>query len=299
MPSFAAVIGEEWLYRNHDWVEEFMSCRFPWFEQLDKDIGILSGCLNIEKLISCYRGFLRNQSQIQKIIFEIHGAALLASAATQIDLHIPRGDGSGRNFDIWAKIGGFPVNAESKTRKDQFPFNLPSGGFRDMMDPHDAADLGIERRNPVDGFPYITTPESTVIRQILLDGLGQLPATGYNLIIFGHIEGDRRNLEDALYGTEFIEQRIDRENKKVTFSCKWAPTGAFDKGSPGDLFRSANGVLWIRLMPLAPDSDVLGRAYKLYLNPCSTPLPNEVTELLNTVIKQWTTVKEESEESNE
>ncbi len=267
--------------------------------------------MNIGKLVSCYRDSLRNRPQIQKTIFEIHGAAQLASVATKIDLHIPLVDGSGRNYDISAEIGGYPVNAEFKTRKDQFPFNLPRepdpasdipvyGGVRETMDPHDATDLGIDLSKPVDGLHHIATPESTKIRQILLDGLGQLPVTGYNFVIFGHIEGDRRNLEDALYGTEFMEQQVNRENKKVIFSWKRAPTGAFDRGSAGEPFRGVNGVLWVRLMPFAPDGDVLGRAYKLYLNPCSTSLPNEVTESLNTVIDQWTTMKEEkSEESNE
>lgn len=311
IPNFAALIGEEWLRRKRDSAEEFISDRLPWYEQLDRDIGILTGHLNIGKLVSCYRDSLRNQPQIQKTIFEIHGAALLASVATKIDLHIPLGDGSGRNYDIGAEIGGYPVNAESKTRKDQFPFNLPPepdstseipvyGGFREIMDPHNAADLGIECRKPVDGFHYIANPESTVIRQILLDGLGQLPTTGNNFIIFGHIEGDRHNLEDALYGAEFVERQANRETKKVTFSLKRGSTGAFDKGPAGEPFRGVNGVLWVRLMPFAPDGDVLGRAYKLYLNPCSTPLPNEVTESLNMVIDHWTTMEEKkSEENNE
>jgi hypothetical protein len=309
MPDFAALIGEEWLSRKRNWAEEFIGERLPWYEQLDRDIGILSKYLDNEKLVSCYRDSLRNQPQIQKTIFEIHGAALMASVAAKIDLHVPLVDGSGRNYDIWAEIGGYPVNAEFKTRKDEFPFNLPRepgpasdipGGVRETMDPHDAADLGINLRKPVDGLHHISTPESTRIRQILLDGLGQLPVTGYNFVIFGHIEGDRRNLKDALYGTELIERRVDRENRKVIFRWKRAPTGAFDRGSAGEPFRGINGVLWIRLMPFAPDGDVLGRAYKLYLNPCSTSLPEKVKESLNAAIDQWTTMREEKlEESNE
>ena len=302
IPDLAPVIGEEWLYRKRDWAEPFISERLFWYEELDRDIRILSAHLNIEKLVSCYRDSLRNQPQIQKTIFEIHGAALLASVATQIDLHILRGDGSGRNYDVWAMVGGHPINVESKTRKDQFPFNFPAepdpetkipvyGGYRATMDPHDAEDLRI-KSNLIDFSNHIATPESTVIRQILFEGLGQLPPTGYNLIIFGHIEGNRRNLKDALYGTEFIERQESRE--KVRFSLKRAPTGAFDKGPAGEPFRGLNGVLWVRLMPFAPDGDVLGRAYKLYLNPCSTPLPNEVTKSLNAVIDQWTTLKEKT-----
>ena len=311
IPNFAALIGEEWLSRKRNRAEEFIGDRLPWYEQLDRDIGILTGHLNIGKLVSCYRDSLRNQPQIQKTIFEIHGAALMASVATRIDLHVPLVDGSGRNYDIWAEIGGYPVNAESKTRKDQFPFNLPPepdstsespvyGGFREIMDPHDLADLGIECRKPVDGFCNIATPESTVIRQILLEGLGQLPTDGNNLIIFGHIEGYRHNLEDALYGAKFIEQQAGPETEKVTFSLKRAPTGAYDRGPAGEPFRGLNGVLWVRLMPFAPDGDGLGRAYKLYLNPCSTSLPEAVKESLNAAIDQWTTMREEkSEEGNE
>jgi len=309
--NLAAVIGEEWLLRKRAWAEPFISERLFWYEELDRNIRILTVHLNIEKLVSCYRDSLRNQPQIQKTIFEIHGAALLASVATQFDLHVPRGDGSGRNFDVWALIAGHPVNAESKTRKDEFPFNLPPesdttsdipvyGGFRETMDPHDAMDLGIKLRKPIDGFHCIATPESTRIRQILLDGLGQLPANGYNFVLFGHIEGDRRNLEDALYGTEFMEQQVTRENKKVTFSWKRAPTGAFDKSPAGELFKGLNGVIWVRLMPFAPDGNVLGRAYKLYLNTCPPSLPNEITESLNVVLDQWTTINEKkSEQSKE
>ena len=125
LPNVSALTGLEWLHRKRDWAEEFIGDRLPWYEQLENDITVLKGHLNIQKLASCYRDGLRNQFQIQKTIFEIHGAALLTSAATQIDLHVPRGDGSGRNFDIWARVGGYPVNGEFKTRKDQFPFNVP------------------------------------------------------------------------------------------------------------------------------------------------------------------------------
>lgn len=311
LPNFSAVIGERWLCQKCDWGEDFISDCLPWYEQLENDIGILKGHLNIQKIASCYRASLRDQSQTEEAIFEIHGAAFFSSVATEIDLHVPRGDGSGSNFDIWAKVKGYSINAECKTRTDQpllkFPAEPdPESGLpvyvadRETMDPHDANDLGIELARPVDVLHHIAIPESTVIRQILLEGLGQLPSTGYNLFIFGHRRGDRRNLERALYGTEFAQRQMDPKTKRVTFPLKLAPTGAFDRGPAGEPFKGLNGVLWVRLMPLWLGDNSIGRAYKLYLNPCSTPLPNEVTESLNVVIDHWTTMKEEkSEESNE
>lgn len=297
MPKLVAVIGEEWLHRERNWVGSFVIPRILWFKQIEKDLDILNRHLNTNKLVSCYRDSLRNKPQIARTIFEIHGAALLATIATRLDLHVPKGGGTERAFDIWAEIHGFSINAECKTRKDEFPFNLPLqsdniseipiyGGSRGTMDPHDASELGIEMKKPINASGHIVTPESTVIRQLLLEALEQLPSIGHNLIMFGHIEGDRYDLENALYGTEVIQQQINQVTKEITFSLRRAPTGAFDRGAAGELFKSLNGLIWVRLWP---DGDALGRAYKFYQNPNSMPLPNEINESLNTVINRWAT----------
>ncbi len=296
LPMVAAVMGEEWLLQNREWAEGFIiGPRLAWYGQLDGDLVALGGHVALEKLISCYRASLRDKAQIQKTIFEVHGAALLAAAATRVELHVPRGDGSGKNFDVRAEIRGRPVNAECKTRKDEFPFNVPPdlegprgvtyhAAVRATMDPHDAAALGMQTGQRDPGFHYINTPESTVIRQLLLEGLQQLPHSGCNLLLFGHIEGDRYCLEEALLGSEFLGARRDRETGRCDFIPDRAPTGAFSTGPAGDPFQSLSGVLWIRLWPHV---GILGRSYRLYENPrASLALPGQVVDAIKGLIEE-------------
>lgn len=301
LPKLAAVMGEAWLRQRRSWTETFIMPRLPWYEQIERDLTVLEAHVVLQKLIACYRASLRNQPQIQKTIFEIHGAALLANAAARVDLHVPPCPGSESNFDIWTEIRGHFVNADSKTRKDEFPFNLPQdsedptgitlyGGSRATLDPHDAVDLGSDFRAQTVDPHHIDTPESTVIRQLLLDGLSQLPDQGCNVIIFGHIEGYRCNLEDALYGTEQVRCRRRLESGKPTVIWTRAPTGAFSPGGSGEPFQRLSGVLRVSLWR---DGNAIGRAYKLYLNPnAHLPLPSEVIETLDAGMKQWATQPE-------
>lgn len=205
LPKFATIVNAAWLRKNSQTMEEYISRRLSWFRQLEDDMNLLNRQVSEETLISCYRAALRDRSQVQKAIYEAHGAALLSSIAMRTELHIPRGDGSGRNFDVRVNMQNSTINAESKTRKDEFPFNLPSSGnfhagARATVDPHDAIDLGIDPTLHAPGIHEIRNPESTVIRQCLLEGLGQLPDDGYNIVLFGQIEGNRHNIEDALFG---------------------------------------------------------------------------------------------------
>lgn len=287
LPKYTAIIGDVWLKSNSHIMTEYISKRLAWFRQLDNDLTLLNIQVSDDKLISCYRDALRDRTQVQKTIYEVHGATLLSSIASSTDLHVPRGEDSGRNFDICVNIKGFVVNAESKTRKDEFPFNLPSSGnfyagARATLDPHDVADLGVQPTLIAPGIHEIRNPESTVIRQCLLDGLEQLPNDGCNIIIFGHIEGDLYNLEDALFGTEVLEI--------VSDSATWVrtPTGAFCAGSAGEMFLSLSAVFRFKLSSFFDDD--LKRAYNLYLNPYSLhPLHNEVTLAINKIIDIWTT----------
>jgi len=305
LSTVAAVIGEAWLGAEKSWAEEFIPPRLRWYQQLDADLAILEARVGLPKLISCYRGPLRDKQATQKAIYEIHGAALLAKAAARVDLHVPRGDGSGKDFDVWAEIQGYAINAESKSRKDEFPFNLPPesqeapgiteyAGVRETIDPHDAVDLGIKTQPPADGLQYIETPESTVIRQGLLAGLEQLPASGCNLLIFGHIEGDRRNLEDALFGTEVFQFIRDHQTKKARPVWVRTPTGAFSEGPVGEPFAALSGVLWVRLLP---HGDSLGRAYRFYPNRRAlVPLPKDVVSSLEDVMNKSATPIENKED---
>ncbi len=164
LPRLVAAMGEAWLRRNRAWVEPFIVQRLPWYQQLERDLTTLEAHVGPQKLIKCYRDSLRDKPQIQKSIFEIHGAALLATAATNVRLHVPRGNGSRKNFDLWAEIREHPINAESKTRKDEFPFNLSPeseepAGSRETIDPHDAADLGIEAMPRTPGLSTSILPK--------------------------------------------------------------------------------------------------------------------------------------------
>lgn len=307
LPKLVAVMGEKWLWQNRAWAEPFIGQRLAWYDRLERDLAILEPLVGSEKLINCYRDSLRNEPQIQNTIFEIHGAALLATAATKMRLHVPLGDASGKDFDVWAEIRGHPINVESKTRNDKFPFNLPPesedpagitwyAGSRATMDPHDAADLGIEAMPRTPGLDHVDIPESTEIRQRLLEGLAQLPHHGCNVIIFGHILGRRCDLEDALYGQGVQHYLFNRETKRHTPVCIRATTGAFNEGSAGEPFRTLSAILWVRLWA---HGDVLGRAYQFYPNPNALQaFPSDVVDAVGAV-EQWTTQTEIQERSLE
>ena len=294
LPKVTSVLGENWL-KKHDWAQEYISPRITWYEQTEADLAVLEPFLGLQRLMSCYRKPLRDRSQTLKAIFEIHGAAFMSVTASRVDLHVQRGAGSGRNFDVRVEIDGHVVNADSKTRKDEFPFNLPRktdasnvashAGARATVDPHDATDLGLLIQRPAISN-YIETPESTVIRQLLLDGLAQLPELGCNLIIFGHIEGDRRSLEDALFGAEFVGIKKNLETRQFTAEWLRSPTGAFGRGPEGDAFRGLSAVLWVRLFKASEGT--LFRAYTLCLNlHANICIPNGVQTAIEKVAKNW------------
>lgn len=157
-------------------------------------------------------------------------------------------------------------------------------GVRETLDPHEAVDLGIKTDPPAEGVQYIDTPESTIIRQGLLAGLEQLPVSGFNLIIFGHIEGNRRNLEDALFGIGILQLIPDPQMKKARPVWARTPTDAFREGPVGEPFAALSGVLWVSLMP---HGDSLGRPYRLYLNRRAlVPLPKDVVSSVEDVMNK-------------
>ena len=303
-PNLGSVVDETWMRREAVPVEALINPRLPWFDQLEKDLSLLETRVGHQKLIACYRAPLRDRPQIQKAIFEIHGAALLASIATEVALHVPRLGGSAKNFDVGVEILGSKINVEAKTRKDEFPFNFPGKsrgaagtmehfGVRATVDPHDAAELGIATTQQHPGGDFVPTPESTVIRQILQDGLSQLPEQGCKLILFGHIDGDRNNLERALFGEEIMHLYRNHGTGEVKSKWDLTPTGAFGGGQEGDPFRSLSGVLWIRLWKHGSE---IGHAYKLYPNPNAlSPFASKLTEAIETQMKQWETCSQESE----
>ena len=127
LPNVIIVLGDTWLDKNRGWIRKFISSRIKWYEQTEADLGLLKMRIDLGRLISCYRTLLRDRPNIQKGMYEIHGVAFLSAIADRVDLHVPRSDSSRRNFDVRVEIEGHTVNADSKTRKDEFPFNLPRG----------------------------------------------------------------------------------------------------------------------------------------------------------------------------
>jgi hypothetical protein len=290
-------IGEAWLSLNPYWTEEYIPAMLPWYDQLEKDLTSLEKNTNRQVLISCYRTGLRDENGVIATMYEIHGAALLSAIATRVDLHVPRGDSTEKNFDVRAEIKGTVVNADCKTREDNFPFNVPRSedpkgitghyGARATVDPHDAADLGLESKRPAGDVDYRPTPESTVVRQILSDTFSQLPEGGCNLILFGQIKGDRMHMERALFGAEVFVIDRNLETKKALFSWARSPTGAFGSGPEGEPFQWLSGILWFRIWKLG---DCFGRGYKFYLNGnASVPIPPSVVIELEGIMDRWKT----------
>jgi len=294
LPSFAEVVGRRWLSKPPEWFRLHVAKGFLWLRQLESDLALLAGKVPISRLGTCYGAMLRDCDGFFNTIFEIHGATLLASIATRVKLHAPLAEGSGRNFDVRAETQGYIVNAESKTRTDNFPLTVPRGpeghfGTRPTLDPHEAADLGLPVRRPVvEDVHFKETPESTEIRQRLLDALSQLPASGYNLVLFGQIQGSRHQLERALYGGEFLVFDHNHVTKQET--TERGP-GAFTPGPSGDPFERLTAVLQVCLLRFSGGS--LVRAYELYSNPrANQPLPSVVEAALRAAMAQWTTVQE-------
>ena len=225
-------------------------------------------------------------------LYEINGVSLVGQAATSLEIHVRRDDSSSRNFDAKACIKGTELNIECKTRKDDFPFKMPTmlegperisihSGSRSTLDPHDAADLGLGFDYPENDLSFKTTPISTEARQIMSKGLAQLPTSGCNLILFGEL-GFSTDPGETLFGTELLSFHKEAATSRYLTYWTRAPTGAFCYGPSGEPFRQLSGILWFKLFSAF--------GYKLYLNPNAiSPLPDDVVTALCRVIRQWTT----------
>jgi hypothetical protein len=286
LPTVVRVLGDAWL-RGEAWMVDFIDQRLPWYGRLETDLArLVAAGIPEARLISSYRHSLRTRPEIQKCIYEVHAAALLSECASSVELHAPKGDGSNRNFDIAVEIESTDIAVEVKTRKDEFPFNIPvndegvHGGSRATMDQHDAASLGFPSGGPPEST-HRATPESTVVKQILQEALAQLPAGRCSIVVVGQIEGDIHNLEEALFGTEYVE--MARRSDTGEHVTRWlrAPNGAFN--SSGDEFNGIGGVIWIRLWR---DGEQLNAAYRGYRNDraCS-PLPDAVRLRLDAILR--------------
>ena len=294
-PKTSEVFGASWLQNQWPTVEEQLRWYRPWITQAEKDLKLLESLLPPSEIIPTYRSGLRDISQFLQTAYEIHGAALLASIASEIELHVPKGDESNKNFDIRAQIHGVAIQADAKTRDDtsiseRFRVQGPYGiayysRDRPTLDPHDAAAHGIPVQPPTPGRPAQTLPESTTIKNVLLDALSQLPDNGLNVVLFGHRFGDRDDLDRALYGPEVCHLIRNHSTKEVTSEWGRFPNGAFHEGDAGMPFRSLSAVIWMRLM--AYDGH-LYRGYRLYSNnTAQSPLPQRAAEALQRQIDAW------------
>ena len=291
-PLLTSVLGEKWLRQNL-WYEDFISLRLEWYDQLERNLRSLFSSVGLQPLRKCYGRMLRDQKSIWTTLYEINGVSLVGEASTSLEIHVPRGDSSGRNFDAKAIINGTELNLECKTRKDDFPFqhaqnigrsreNSNSFGFQIHAGPHDAAELGLGFDFPDRDPSFRTTPASTEVRQIMSKGLAQLPVTGCNLILLGEL-GFSNDIDEALFGTELVYFHREAATRQYLSHWTRAPTGAFCSGPPGEPFRQLSGILWFRLL------SALGSEYKLYVNPNAiSPIPDDVVIALDYVIEQWT-----------
>jgi hypothetical protein len=288
-PAVTSVVGETWLRRKQSWAEEYISDRLKWYEQLETDLGKIEPQVGRQSLTKCYRSLLRDKKSTWTTLYEIHGISLLAEISSKLELHVARGDSSSKNFDARANIKETPVNVECKTRKDEFPFNLPAtlegperipvhSGSRATLDPHDAAHFGLAFDYPEDDRLFRPIPASIEVRQTLLEGLAQLPASGCNLILLGEL-GFRADIEKALFGAEIFHFKAHIAARTVDAVRTRVPTGAFCSGLAGEPFRQLSAVLCFQLFSLHDPE------YKLYLNPNATSqLPDVVVTSLRNVI---------------
>jgi hypothetical protein len=206
LPRLTVVLGETSLRR----ARQFIVREWAWCELLESDLSVLEPQTGRNKLVTCYRGDLQQATTasraivnddesafaqafagLRNTIFEIHGAALLARAGRVLDLHVPRGGESRTNSDAQVKIHGYTVNAESKTRTDEFPFKLPPQGDneseplfyrgeRRALDRYEAEDLEISI-SPLN----TPTPGYKPLRDKLRCARSQPPSEGYNLHAIG------------------------------------------------------------------------------------------------------------------
>lgn len=278
-PRLTVVLETSWIRRIWSQESERLIWYQPWLSQIESDLAIIEKHHSLSKLIKHYRPGLRDLKQLLQTAYEVHGAALFAAIATHIELHVRRDNQSNRNFDIQAEVEGTIINADVKTRDDDFlspRFQVidDSEGLREfvrerpLIDPNEAAVLGMSMTPRPAGRHLDAIPEATKIKDRLREASAQLPTTGVNIVLLGHVSGNRKDLERALEGTETHAFVQNRRTGETWLDKNPFPTGAFDPGQLGELYGGISGVLWMRLVKL--DDDKLYRAYRLYVNELAT-----------------------------
>jgi hypothetical protein len=274
-PVLTEVVGRSWLPAIAARFKAQRGPRPEWYEQTDRDLQLLRTKVSMHELLACYKTMLRNHDRFLDAVYEIHGAALLASVADHVELHVSPAANSRRDFDVRAEIAGVVINADCKTRLDSFPvrpdFKDPEGsysGSRAALDPYDADAMGLSRDTGSSGGRHISIPESTVIRQLIEKALAQLPDDGINVVLFGQIRGDRQHLERALFRgapiADFIVNNLTRE--VVGTENRGVGTTVFSDSR----FVRLSAVVWMHIDTLPSP---IGLHYKFYANPsAATPI---------------------------
>ena len=245
----------------------------PVFYQLETDLRFLARRLDPKNLKHAYQKLL-HENQLTEAVYEIHTAALVASASEEIQLKVPT---SGENdCDFRIRVCGCEIYGEVKTRCDNFPFNLSSAAdgsteriySRVTVDPH------IADRLP---YPEIDRkiPESTPLRQNTVEkALGQLPDTHPNLIVIG-------------FPQEFYSSKVLLDITAAIFgdeSWQYCASKHIPFRYCNDIFaderyrEKITSVAWLALT--YPTSGVLRRS-GIFFNPnAKYTLPNEVELIL-------------------
>ncbi len=103
------------------------------------------------------------------------------------------------------------------------------------------------------------------------------------MILFGQIEGLQLNVEDALYGSEYVEVIRDPKIGRAMPKQRRYQTGAFFPGEAGEPFRDLAAVLWMEIQ----GADAKERNYRLYVNNnAREKLPAVVKAALNEVLHE-------------
>lgn len=290
-PTLVQILGESWIIETPEW-EQFLAQHWFWFQQLNRDLELLTTRIAMARLVECYRSALQVQNlrRVADLLYEIHGIALLSKSATEIELHVPIRQSTGRRFHVRVVIQGTVINAHSMTHLCLLGQRTSFGIRESRADPLAASANGSMNSStglntPTDQLPGWTLPESAKIRERLGACVEcRLPSSGCNLILFGHEERGRSNLERALYGAEMCHTRWDRNNHKLLVEWGREQTGAFRAREKR--FRALSAVLAVHVAVAPPR---LSRSYKLYLNQyASARLPPGVIETITKIMKTET-----------
>ena len=289
-PTLVQILGASWSIETPKW-GQILAQHWFWFQQLHRDLELLTTRIPMARLVECYRSALQVQDvrRVAHPLYEIHGIAPLSKSATEIELHVPIRQSTGTRFHVRVVIDDTVINAHSKTHLCLLS-QRSSFGMREIQADPLAASAngsvnGSTRLNPPsDDLPGWTSEYAMLVSAKIRACLGacvgcRLPSSGCNLILFGHEERGRSNLEGAPYGAKICTTRWDRNAQKVRVEWGREQTDPFRAGEKR--FRGLSAVLAVHITvsPLR-----FSRFYRLYLNDyASARLPLGVIETIPTM----------------